>query len=143
MASSKPRGLTAPFPERTSHAGRGPGASWWRGETDVAGHRLGSLNGERMQYTLVFNLRGQKDFYFSREGKSFLSFFVEVENLFNRRNIDEVYQATGLPDRDGNYALNVNSPTYQSERVWYELLAKDPQHYDHPRQLRLGMEFNF
>lgn len=111
--------------------------------TDAAGNRIGSLNGERMPYSLVCNLRAQKDFFLSSEGKTSLSMFVEVENMFNRRNIINLYQATGLADRDGNYALNVSTATSDQERRWYELYSEDAQHYDYPRQLRLGMEINF
>lgn len=112
-------------------------------KTDVAGNRLGTLNGERMPYTLRFDLRFNKNFYFSRESRSFLSCFIEVENLFDRRNVVEVYTASGEPDDDARLALNVNSPDYEQEKYLYDLLAKDPQHYDHPRQIRVGMEFNF
>jgi outer membrane receptor protein involved in Fe transport len=111
-------------------------------KTSVVGHRMGTLNGERMPYTLRFDTRLNKNFYFS-EGGSFISFFVEVENLFDRRNVVDVYTATGEPDDDAFVALNVNSPDYEQEKVLYELLSKDPQNYDHPRQVRVGMEFNF
>jgi len=112
-------------------------------KTSVVGHRLGGLNAERMPYTLRFDLRFNKNFYFSPQGRSFLSFFVEVENLFDRRNVVDVYTATGEPDDDAFIALNVNSPDYEEEKRLYELLAKDPLNYDHPRQLRVGLEFNF
>jgi outer membrane receptor protein involved in Fe transport len=112
-------------------------------KTDVAGKRLGSLNGERLPYTLRFDLRFNKNFYFSREARSFLSFFVEVENLFDRRNVVSVYSATGEPDEDGLIASNVSDPNYAEQVRLYDLLAKNPQNYDHPRQIRMGMEFNF
>lgn len=119
----------------------GSGLAYTR--TTADGHRIGELNGERMPYTLRFDMRFNKDFYFSPASRRALSFFVEVENLFDRRNVVDVYSATGEPDDDGYVTLNVNSPTYQQEKFWHDLLAKDPQHYDHPRQLRVGMEFNF
>jgi outer membrane receptor protein involved in Fe transport len=112
-------------------------------KTDVAGMRLGSLNGERLPYTLRFDARFNKDFYFSRDARSFLSFFIEVENLFDRRNVVMVYSATGEPDEDGYVSANVNSPSYEEEVRLNELMANDPQNYDHPRQIRVGMEFNF
>ncbi len=112
-------------------------------KTDVAGYRLGTLNGERMPYTLRFDLRFNKNFYFSKEARNFLSFFIEVENLFDRRNVVNVYTSTGEADDDARIALNVNSPDYEQEVLLYDLLAKDPQNYDHPRQVRMGMEFNF
>jgi len=112
-------------------------------KTDANGFRIGALNGERMPYTLRFDMRFNKNFYFTQGKGSFLSFFVEVENLLDRRNVVDVYSSTGEPDQDGRLALNVNSPTYEQEKVWTELLANDPQHYDHPRQIRVGFEFDF
>ena len=111
--------------------------------TDATGKRIGSLNGERMPFSLVFNLRANKNFFLSMEGKTSLSLFVEVENMFNRRNVTQVYQATGLPDQDASPPLSANLPNYQQALIWQRLLANDPQHYDYPRQLRLGMEINF
>ncbi len=111
--------------------------------TDKNGRRVGLLNGERMPYTLRLDMRFNKDFFLWSDSRNFLSFFIEVENLFDRRNVVDVYTETGSPDNDGHLALNVNSPTYEQEKLWHELLAKDPQHYDHPRRVRLGMEFNF
>ncbi|MCP4570541.1 MAG: TonB-dependent receptor [FCB group bacterium] len=122
-------------------AGYGSGMAYTK--TDATGKWQGSLNGARMPYVLSFDMRFNKDFFLSKARNNFLSFFVEVENLFNRRNVVDVYSATGLPDRDGNFALNVNSPNYENEKLWYDLLAKDPQNYEHPRRIRVGMEFNF
>jgi len=110
-------------------------------KTDVQGRRIGSLNDERMPYTLRFDLRFNKNFYFTRNGSSFMAFFVEVENLFDRRNIVEVYPSTGEPDDDAAWESLVT--TIPEEALWRELYDKDPQHYDHPRQVRVGMEFNF
>lgn len=112
-------------------------------KTSATGHWRGALNGERMPYTMRFDMRFNKNFYFHDQGQSFLSFFVAVENLFDRRNVVDVYTATGEPDDDARLALNVNSPDYEQEQYLTELLAKDPQNYDHPRQIRVGMEFNF
>jgi hypothetical protein len=111
--------------------------------TDKNGKRVGALNGERMPYTLRFDMRFNKNFYIARDNSTFITFFVEVENLFDRRNVIDVYTSTGSPDNNGLLALNVNSPTYQQEKLWYELMARDPQNYDLPRQLRVGFEFNF
>jgi outer membrane receptor protein involved in Fe transport len=111
--------------------------------TDKNGRRIGPLNGERMPYTLRFDMRFNKDLYMLNSKNSFVSLFVEVENLFDRRNVVDVYTQTGQPDNDGQLALNVNSPTYEQEKLWYELLAKDPQNFDHPRLIRVGIEFKF
>ncbi len=111
-------------------------------KTDTQGFRLGALNGEHMPYTLRCDLRFNKNFYFAPAGGSFLSLFVEVENLFDRRNIVEVYPSTGEPDNDAA-TPEILVSSIPEESLWRELYDRDPQHYDHPRQLRVGMEFNF
>jgi hypothetical protein len=111
--------------------------------TDKNGRRIGALNAEQMPYILRFDMRFNKDFYFTRSNRTFLSFFVEVENLFDRRNVVNVYTSTGEPNDDGFVAQNVNSATYQQEVEWTRLMANDPQNYDHPRQVRVGLVFNF
>jgi len=40
-------------------------------------------------------------------------------------------------------ALNVNSPTYEQERLWQTLIARDPLNYENPRTVRAGLEFKF
>jgi len=77
------------------------------------GERIGSLNGERMPYIMRFDLRFNKNFYLSKSNSNFFAFFVEVENLFNRQNIINVYSATGEPDDDGTVVLNAGSGDYQ------------------------------
>jgi outer membrane receptor protein involved in Fe transport len=119
----------------------GSGLAYTR--TDKNGRRIGALNAEQMPYILRFDMRFNKDFYFTRSNRTFLSFFVEVENLFDRRNVVNVYTSTGEPNDDGFVAQNVNSATYQQEVEWTRLMANDPQNYDHPRQVRVGLVFNF
>jgi outer membrane receptor protein involved in Fe transport len=135
-------GVTLPDAWGVNVLGRyGSGLAYTK--TTADGYRVGSLNGERMPYTMRFDMRFDRSFYFTKGNSPFLNFFVEVENLFDRRNVADVYSSTGEPDDDGFLALNVNSPTYEQEKLWHELMAKDPQNYDHPRQVRVGMEFNF
>lgn len=139
---SRIMGLTLPDAWGINLLGHyGSGLAYTR--TDKNGRRLGQLNGERMPYTFRFDARFNRDFYLSRGAGAVLSFFVEVENLFDRRNVVDVYTSTGAPDDNGLMALNVNSPTYAQEKLWYELMARDPQNFDVPRTVRVGLEFNF
>jgi outer membrane receptor protein involved in Fe transport len=119
----------------------GSGLAYTR--TDKNGNRVGQLNGERMPYTLRFDARFNRDFYLASTSGAMLSFFVEVENLFDRRNVVNVYTSTGSPDDDGLMALNVNSPTYEQEKLWQTLMARDPLNYENPRTVRAGLEFKF
>ena len=75
--------------------------------------------------------------------------FVEIENLFDRRNVLAVYSNTGKPDDDGrDFSLTVDPDgsgplTVADVNRVYRLLAMDPQNYDTPRRIRWGLEFVF
>jgi outer membrane receptor protein involved in Fe transport len=118
-------------------------------KTDNEGNRIGLLNEGQMPATYTVDLKVNKDFYFSKSGKTFLSLFVEVENLFDRRNVIAVYSNTGKADDDGRDPSLTQDPdgdgpitTAQVNEVW-DLLAKDPQNYDSPRRIQWGMELIF
>jgi hypothetical protein len=118
-------------------------------KTDDQGNRLGALNDGRMPATYRVDLKFNKDFYLFKEKETHLSFFTEVVNLFDRRNILNVYPNTGKPDDDGyHYELTVDPDgdgplTAEDVNRYYRLLAKDPQNYDAPRTIRWGIEFIF
>ncbi len=118
-------------------------------KTDYQGNRLGALNEGRMPATYRVDLKFNKDFYLFKEKQTRLSFFTEVVNLLDRRNILHVYSNTGKPDDDGyHYELTVDPDgdgplTVEDANRYYRLLAKDPQNYDAPRTVRWGIEFIF
>jgi outer membrane receptor protein involved in Fe transport len=118
-------------------------------KTDDQGHRLGALNEGRMPATYRMDLKFNKDFYLFKEKETHLSFFTEVMNVFDRRNILNVYPYTGKPDDDGyHYELTVDPDgdgplTVEDVNRYHRLLAKDPQNYDVPRTVRWGIEFIF
>ncbi len=118
-------------------------------KTDEQGNRLGSLNEGRMPATYRVDLKFNKDFYLFKDKGIHLSFFTEVENLFDRRNILHVYSNTGKPDDDGyHYELTVDPDgdgpfTAEDVNRYHRLLARDPQNYDAPRTIRWGVEFVF
>jgi outer membrane receptor protein involved in Fe transport len=119
----------------------GSGLAYTR--TDKNGRPVGSLNDERLPSILRFDSRFNKDIYLIQNGDRFLTFYLEVVNMFNRKNVRQVYTSTGKPDDDGQEVLNVASATYDDELLYHSLLERDPQHYEPPRQLRFGLEFNF
>ncbi len=118
-------------------------------KTDDQGNRIGALNEGRMPATYTVDLKFNKDFYPFQNQDLHLSFFTEVENLFDRRNVVHVYSNTGKPNDDGRHYELTADPDgdgpYTAEDVnhYYRLLAKDPQNYDAPRTLRWGLEFVF
>lgn len=118
-------------------------------KTDDQGNRLGALNEGRMPATYTVDIKLNKDFYPFDNKDLHLSFFTEVVNLFDRRNVLNVYSNTGKPDDDGyHYELTVDPDgdgplTAEDVNRYYRLLANDPGNYDAPRTLRWGVEFVF
>jgi outer membrane receptor protein involved in Fe transport len=116
--------------------------------TDNLGNQMGGINEGRMPSNYSVDFRFNKDIYL-RGQNTFLSLFVEIDNLFNRRNILNVYSNTGLADYDGRYYEQTADPDgsgpYTAEDVnrLYRLMANDPQNFSSPRTMRVGMEINF
>jgi len=117
--------------------------------TDNLGKRMGGINEGRLPATYSVDMRFNKDFFLSSRNSMFFSFFVEVENLFNRQNIVSVYTNTGRANDDGRRFDLTSDPDgsgpYTAEDVnkYYRLLAEDPQNLSEPRTIRTGLEFNF
>jgi len=110
--------------------------------TDNSGNRLGERNDSRLPASYTVDLRFNKVFSLSGMSRR-LSFFVEVDNLFDRHNVIDLYSNTGLADNDGTtpgagYVLD------QQELDNYDFLYDhDPQNYSPPRTIRTGFELNF
>ncbi len=105
------------------------------------------VNDGRMPTVYSVDLRFNKNF--TMRNNTFLSFYMEIENLFNRRNIISVYANTGKPDYDGWDNGGVTDPdgpgpaTIEDVVNLNQLMARDPQNYTPPREVRVGLEFNF
>ena len=110
--------------------------------TDDAGNRLGDLNEGRLPATYSVDMRFNKDFSLRSNNMS-MSFFVEVDNLFNRRNVINVYSRTGLANNDG--INNTASLGVSQEDLDYydDLYDNDPQNYSPPRTIRTGLQLTF
>lgn len=110
--------------------------------TDADGNRLGDRNESRLPATYSVDTRFNKDFSLNKAGRM-LTWFVEVDNLFNRKNVLDVYTRSGLPDDD----LNVQGAGLaldQEELNKYDhLFDHDPQNYSPPRTVRTGFEITF
>ncbi len=83
------------------------------------------------------DLRFNKDF---KTWKFNYSFLVLITNLFDERNVGEVYSSTGRPDTDQNYfdAAFYNNVVYEGLEV-----DKDPLRYLAGRNIKLGVSINF
>ena len=116
--------------------------------TDINGVRYGSINEGRMPSTFSIDMRFNKNIHIRNSGNYF-TFFIEVENLLDHRNVVNVYTNTGRADDDGRIYTDTSDPdgdgplTAEDVNRYYHLLSNDPQNYSSPRQVRLGFEFNF
>lgn len=116
----------------------------------------GSINGSRLPWNAKVDLRADKDFVWSTGGKdggakrdNVINVYLQVQNLFNARNIINVYQFTGVPGDDGY----LNSTEGQIEQAQvanresftdlYRIAVDNPNNYSRPRTIRLGAAFNF
>ncbi|MBD3402383.1 TonB-dependent receptor, partial [candidate division GN15 bacterium] len=111
-------------------------------KTDANGNRLNERNDSRLPANYRVDMRFNKDLYLGNSD-NFLTFFIEVDNLFNRRNILNVYSSTGRPDGDsytpqGGLALD-SDELAEIDRLY----DHDPLNFSLPRTIRLGTEFNF
>lgn len=111
-------------------------------KTDSMGNRFGERNEGSLPANYSVDMRFNKDFVLGK-AKNTLSFFIEVDNVFNKKNILNVYTHTGLPDYD-NRRYSGGLATDQQELTRLDhLYDHDPQNYGPPRTVRTGLEFGF
>jgi outer membrane receptor protein involved in Fe transport len=116
----------------------------------------GTTNGSRKPWQFRLDLRVDKDINF-RMGKAekenvrmgFMNIYLQVLNLLNTKNVINVYPYTGNPDDDGylsapEWQRQINNQLDpQSFRDLYGVYVDQPNNYSAPRQIRLGLIFNF
>jgi outer membrane receptor protein involved in Fe transport len=116
----------------------------------------GSYYGSRLPWAFRFDLRLDKDINLSlgkkdNENKrpAYLNVYLQVLNLFNAKNIIGVHSSTGNPDDDGyltapewqrEIANQTNADSYSE---LYRLYVNNFYNYSSPRQIRVGLIFNF
>ena len=112
---------------------------------------VGTVNGSRLPWQFRVDMRLDKDIYLKSDGSrnTYINVFLQVLNLLNTVNILNVYPATGVPDDDGYLAAaewqrEINEQTNpESYRTLYALALDRPFYYSSPRQIRIGVLFNF
>ena len=112
----------------------------------------GSINGARLPWQFVIDMRVDKDFLFAmgkkKKGGS-INVYLDILNLLNTKNVTGVYPATGSAQDDGylsapEYQNQINQQvSSQSYRDLYSVWIANPYNYSSPRQIRLGLMFNF
>ena len=118
----------------------------------------GSINGARLPWNFRADLRVDKSFRInssSAEKPLFVNVYFRVQNLFDTRNIVNVYRATGSADDDGFLASSfgqdvINTivlnnrgsdvPFYVEQYNWRLL---NPDYVTRPRRMYIGAIFDF
>jgi hypothetical protein len=112
----------------------------------------GTINGSRLPWQFRVDMRLDKEFYVGMgqgKNKAYFDVYLQVLNLFDTENVLAVYAATGVPDDDGYLAAaewqrEINSQADpQSYRDLYSIRINSPGNLSSPRQIRLGLQFNF
>jgi hypothetical protein len=122
----------------------------------------GSINGSNMPWQYQADLRIDKTFMFNfnknkkdENGKTkaakmgYLTVYLDIQNLFNFKNIISVYDYTGNPDDDGYlsaaaYQQQINSQIYVPSYIWYyQMRVQNPYNYSRPFRASLGIQFGF
>lgn len=97
-------------------------------------------------------MRLDKDIYLKSNNSnrnSYINVYLQVLNLMNTVNILNVYPATGVADDDGYLAAaewqrEISEQTdSESYRTLYAFALDRPWYYSSPRQIRIGVAFNF
>lgn len=115
----------------------------------------GSYYGSRLPWAFRFDMKIDKDFDLklgkkdSDKRPAYLNVYLQVLNVLNSKNIVDVYNSTGNPDDDGY----LSAPEWQREiqsqtdadayAELYRLYVNSQYNYSQPRQIRIGMIFNF
>lgn len=129
----------------------------------TASRLSGTINGSHRPWTFQCDLRIDKTFTFNLTGKNakdregnqkdarpgFLMVYLDVNNLFNFKNILYVYTYTGSPEDDGylsatEYQQQINSQVdVDSYRNYYNMIQRNPYNYSMPTRVSLGIQFTF
>ncbi len=116
----------------------------------------GDINSRHAPWVYQLDLKLCKEIplgRWSRGQQTKMTVYLEVINVFDRKNALSVYQSTGQPDNCGwletdagqDWLNNDPGPdwTGYDREEKYHLKENDPLNYDTPRQIRLGMRVHF
>jgi outer membrane receptor protein involved in Fe transport len=146
----------------------GSGMPYSRSSTPFSNYGLGgksqlsgSINGSNRPWILQCDVRIDKTFFLNigekvengkvtKKGKSTtITAYLDISNIFNFKNIVNVYTYTGNPDDDGVLASEqfqqlINSQIYVPSFVnYYNMAMRNPYNYSSPTTLTLGIQFGF
>ncbi|MFT5600291.1 MAG: spore coat protein U-like protein [Flavobacteriales bacterium] len=113
----------------------------------------GTVNGSRKPWNFRADLQVDRNmtlkFGDDKKKSANLNIYVVVNNLFNTKNVLNVYRTTGTADDDGylnaaQYQNDIsNQLDEQSFRNYYALRVNNPFNFGLPRTIRLGVKLDF
>ncbi len=111
----------------------------------VVGNPSGKVTARRnsqvQPWTFRIDLKADKTFEIS--DKMNVNVYVQVLNLLDRKNVQQIFAATGQPDDNGYVTSAAGANLTQREKDQYAVRFKDGLSYEAARQARLGILFNF
>ena len=133
-----------------------------RGLITTAGNSfvVGGINGSSRPWQYRLDLKIERDFNLGGKEKekngvkvkgfqSYLNVYFQILNLLNTANVISVYRKTGNADDDGYLAdastqVGISAQTdEQAYRDQYAIKVNNPDNFSTPRQVRLGIAWNF
>ncbi len=114
-------------------------------------NNAGSINSQSSPWTMQFDLKATKMIAW---GPSRVEFQLWILNLFNRKNVVNVYRTSGLANstgwaqtEEGQSFLDSFDQSHDSSQLTgqqkYTLRENDPLNYGLPRQIRAGIKVSF
>lgn len=99
-------------------------------------------NSERQPYTETAGLKISKQFRLSKT--AYIKLYADIENLFNKTNVYDVYAVTGSPYSDGADLTEPNSDFVDSHNEYiHDLADRDPSNVSNGRVYKFGLSFNW
>ena len=111
----------------------------------------GSINGARLPWNFRVDMRIDRDIIIGKKSKNPIrcNVYLRIQNVFNTRNVLNVYAATGDPLNDGFLTMQdspgtgLASSRAQSYQMLYDLRMRNPFNISRPRRMFLGTRFSF
>ncbi len=112
----------------------------------------GPINSRRQPWQYRVDMKANREFNVA--GRMKIDLYFWVINIFDRDNVVDVYEATGLPNStgwlvtpDGQQFIADNADVHDASLLSgeekYNLKQNDPRNYDTPRQIRFGARWTF
>ncbi|MCC5917727.1 MAG: carboxypeptidase regulatory-like domain-containing protein [Cryomorphaceae bacterium] len=110
----------------------------------------GQINGSRLPWQYRADMRINKSFVYGdlKKGKN-IDVYIQILNVFNNRNVLNVYNFTGAADDDGYITSNrardviAQSVSAQAFADLYTARMTNPFNFSLPRRVRLGIMWTF